>query len=142
MFADDERLAAVFAPHPTPTCSEGHMSLALVAPDQGQEGKWLVPLRGECQSRKVQAEARRGRGAVCCPELGLYASVSFVQDQWPDRFMMWAREGLRCNNTTALASTDCLCPERLTANGIVGTMQIWEEIFNKPAKLTRSTLSV
>lgn len=35
-------------------CSEGHMSLALVAPDQGQEGKWLVPLRGECQSRKGQ----------------------------------------------------------------------------------------
>ncbi|KAK2866623.1 hypothetical protein Q7C36_002679 [Tachysurus vachellii] len=79
---------------------------------------------------------------------------------------MWAREGLCCNNTTALASTDCLWKnfslkheisrigsmdplrsglssrERLTANGIVGTMQIWEEIFNKPAKLTRSTLSV
>lgn len=34
--------------------SEGHMSLALLASDQGQEGKWLVPLRGQCQCREGQ----------------------------------------------------------------------------------------
>lgn len=38
----------------SPLCPEGHRSLALLAPGWGQEGKWPVPLRGQCQSRKGQ----------------------------------------------------------------------------------------